>query len=92
MIKKMELCKARHNIEQAIDGSIFDNQINPLDIQSMDNTVREVLKGVTVLHLYVTGLTVALVSVINYCHSTNIKLILWHYDRNTDDYYRQDVV
>lgn len=41
------------------------------------------------IDLYVTGLTVALVSVINVCIRENIGLTLWYYDRNKGDYYPQ---
>ena len=43
------------------------------------------------LNLYVTGLTVALVEVINFCSLYGIKLILHHYRKEKDDYYKQDV-
>lgn len=43
------------------------------------------------IDLYVTGLTVALCSVINVCLRENIKLTLWHHDRSIDKYYPQDL-
>ena len=50
------------------------------------------LKSGESLNLYVTGLTAALVSMINACHRSNVPLILWHYDRTSRDYYKQIVL
>lgn len=44
------------------------------------------------LNVYVTGLTVALVEVINYCGINNIDLTLYHFNRDTNDYYAQEVL
>jgi len=44
------------------------------------------------LHLYVTGLTPVLVSVLNYCRLLRISVTLYHYDASTDRYVRQSVV
>ena len=43
------------------------------------------------INLYVTGLTVALVEVINYCHLNDIELTLYHFNRETNDYYAQEI-
>ena len=39
--------------------------------------------------LYVSGLTVAVAEVIRYCHVNYIALTLYHYDRETGEYYPQ---
>lgn len=44
------------------------------------------------LVLYVTGLSVALVAVINACIRVGIGLTLMHYNRDTGNYYPQDVL
>lgn len=44
------------------------------------------------LVLYVTGLSVALVSVINVCMRVGISLTLMHFNRATGDYYPQGVL
>lgn len=89
MKKEFCLCKGRH--EMPVTESIFENELNPLDLAGMAATVAEQLQGVTELVVYVTGLTVALVEVIKYCNNNNIKLILMHFDRNTNSYYPQQV-
>ena len=49
------------------------NKLKALDIKSLD--------------LYVTGLTVALVSVLNACRQLGIVGTLYHYDREEGNYY-----
>lgn len=49
----------------------------------------ECFEGEKILHLYVTGLTVLTASVISYCALNGISLTLFHYDRETKDYYPQ---
>lgn len=89
--KTMCLCEGRHDIPQAVDGAICPSVVNPTDINALQRIVREKLENVTHLKLYVTGLTVALVEVINYCSVYDIELTLYHYNRDTDSYYTQDV-
>lgn len=89
--KKMCLCQGRHEIPEAEDGAIFPNEINPTDLERINAVCEKSLQGVKKLTLYVTGLTVALVSVINYCHANKVDLTLMHFDRNTGGYYPQKV-
>lgn len=89
--KIMCLCKGRHYIPQAVDDAIFPQIVNPTDIDALQRTVREKLQDVTHLRLYVTGLTVALIEVINYCSMFDIELTLYHYNKDTNSYYEQDV-
>ena len=99
----MGLCEGRHAIPQVTDGYIFPSEVNPTDIYGLWTTACNKLcttyknKGLDfhtdkpVLHLYVTGLTVALVEVINVCRKLDITLRLYHYNRETGDYYVQNV-
>lgn len=99
----MGLCEGRHEIPQVTDGYIFPSEVNPTDIDGLRRTAWNKLcetyknKGLDidvdmpVLHLYVTGLTVALVEVINVCRKLDITLRLYHYNRETNDYYVQIV-
>lgn len=88
---KMALCEGRHEIPGAEDGAIFGNSLNPLDLEGMRSSAAAKLEGVAALDLYVTGLTVALVEVINFCHAQGISLTLWHFDRESGSYYPQTV-
>ena len=89
----MALCESHHAIPQATDGTIFGSELDPLATTELETEAYNKLKGLEVknLNLYVTGLTVALVSVINACRKLNIKLTLWHYDRDKGKYYPQSV-
>lgn len=92
MEKYMLLCKDRHNIPEAADGAVFDYSVNPLAVSEMEAQAAAVLAGTEKLNLYVTGLTVALVAVINACRRLNIGLTLYHYNRDSGTYYPQKVV
>lgn len=89
MKKLMGLCAGRYEIP--VREYIFPNELDPLDIKGMEMQAREKLAGTSELILYVTGLTVALVAVVNVCRELNIKLTLMHYDRTSGDYYPQEV-
>lgn len=87
----MALCEGRHEIPQAIDGSIFGTELDPLDLAGMETEAKKQLHGVVKLNLYVTGLTVALIAVLNVCREEHIKVTLYHFNRETGEYYPQEV-
>lgn len=91
MKKSMELCKGRHEIPNAVDGAVFPNTLDPLDVQGMGLMAEESIGEIDELDLYVTGLSVALTSVINCCRRKGVKLTLYHYNKETGDYYPQSV-
>ena len=74
-------------------GAIFETEINPLNISALELEAKNKLESlnITKLNLYVTGLTVALIAVLNVARELNIKVILWHYNKETNDYYYQEV-
>ena len=90
MKKRLGLCRGRHKIE-GVTEYVFPQEVNPLDLNKLAEMVHEALADCTKLDLYVTGLTVALVEVINYATKNNIALTLWHYNRDTGNYYSQSV-
>ena len=88
----LALCEARH--EMPVEGSIFGNSISdPTNVGRLEFEACKRLKGLDVeyLDLYVTGLTVALIAVLNVCKDLKIKVTLYHYNRETGDYYPQEV-
>ena len=85
------LCEGRHEMPEEIEGAIFSNTIDPLDIDGMEKIASDKLEDIQSLTLYVTGLSVALVAVINVCHQKGIKLVLMHFNRATGNYYPQEV-
>ena len=91
MAKNMMLCEGRHSITEAIDGAIFENELNPLAVSELESKAETKLRGVKVLNLYVTGLTVALVAALNVCRKLDINVTLYHFDRTSGTYYTQEV-
>lgn len=87
----MELCKGRHSTP-ATDGAVFETEINPLDTAELEQTAKIQLQSLNIkkLNLYVTGLTVALIAVLNVTKELNIKVTLWHFDRESGEYYKQE--
>lgn len=85
------MCKGRHSTP-ATDGAIFETEVNPLDVSALELEAKDKLESlnITKLHLYVTGLTVALIAVLNATRELNIKVTLWHFDRESGEYYKQE--
>jgi len=89
--KSFGLVKGRHDIPN-VDAFIFDDAITDVtDIDGMMLVVADKLKDVNDVDVFVTGLSVALVSVINFCTLHNIKLTLHHFNRDTGGWFAQPV-
>lgn len=90
---KVALCKGRHRFPRDCKGYIFPNRVDPCDLYELDKEVADRFHKVPYrLDVYVTGLTMALVAVMNYCYKNNIWLTLWHYNSDTGKYFPQSVV
>ena len=97
-VLNVALCEGRHSIPQATDGAIFGAVVNPLATDSLEseakNKIVELagyeLAGLK-LNLYVTGLTVALIAIINAMRGESVAITLYHYDRDSGAYYPQSV-
>lgn len=92
----MMLCAGRHEFPDVIHGAIFPQTIsNPTDIALIDEICENSLRGHVhsgdTLYVYVTGLTVCTVAVINWCLENWVNLTLLHYDRATCGYVHQVV-
>lgn len=61
-----------------------------LDWRDGDEYDEEIVPGLQ-LNLYVTGLTVALISVLNVARNEGIKVVLYHFDRSSGEYFPQEV-
>ena len=44
------------------------------------------------INLYVTGMTVALIATLNACKGEGVSVTLYHYDRDTGNYFPQEVL
>ena len=91
---KLGLCQGRHEIP-GVEGYIFPAELDPADVYSIgriaDNALFDqcnLAKG-DHIDLYVTGLTVALIEAIKACMWEGISITLWHFDRNTGEYFPQ---
>lgn len=88
------LVQGRHEIPQ-VKEYIFSNTLDPADIQGIRSLAQQnlgFLKAGDSLTVYVTGLTAALVEVINICHEKGARLTLMHFDRETGTYFPQEVL
>ncbi len=93
MIKKIGLCEGRHKIN-GISGYIFGKEVDPLDVIRLEKEAFNAITKIEAdeLHIYVTGLTVALIASLNACKKLNKKVVLYHFNRETGDYYPQEVL
>lgn len=90
MMKIMSLFEGRHCMPDCVEGAILHNIHDITNLDLMERQCRKSLRGVTGLILFVTGLTPALVTVLKYCMSKDIPVMLMHYDRTTGRYFVQD--
>ena len=88
----LALCQARHPMPTEVVGSIFNQEVNPLEVQGLEKIALERVKGINSLTLYVTGLTVALVAALNACKKAGVQVVLMHYNRDNNCYYPQKVL
>ena len=93
------LIRNRHALPPHVKNYVWDYDMTSDEIVDIDwqeqyalDWVKDNIKPGESLNLYVTGLTAALVSMINACHYLDVPLILWHYDREKKDYYKQVVL
>ena len=88
----MGLCAGRHDIP-GIDNYIFPETVNPTDFSEMRNIAWEnIPRDTETLHVYVTGLTAAMLAVVSVCQARGISLIAHHYDRESGNYIPQTVM
>lgn len=88
------LIQGRHEIPD-VSEYIFENALDPADIQGIRSLAQQnlgFLKAGDSLTVYVTGLTAALVEVINICHTKGVALTLMHYDMKKGTYFPQEVL
>lgn len=92
---KVGLVKGRH--EMPVDEYVFDQIEDVLDFEAMCGASFYYFlglkdRGVTRVHLYVTGLTAALIECINTCVTISMPLTFWHYDTSSGEYKQQKFV
>ena len=82
--------QGRHDLP--VEDYLFDDVVNPLDLEGIYNTVSQKLDGFKSVTLYVTGLTVVTTTVMKYCFENNVELTLMYYNREDNNYYPQIVL
>lgn len=89
------LIKGRHNLPSEVQEYIWEDYTigDVTDVVAIENHARRWIErhNPKELTVFVTGLTVALVAVINACREEHIPLFLMHYNRETRQYFHQTV-
>lgn len=90
------LCAGRHEIPN-VSGYVFDRD-SIEDVTDVDGLQLQSIKKLEsldlqdgLLDLYVTGLTPALIATLNAARRLNIIVTLYHYNNETEKYFRQFV-
>ena len=92
---QLMVVKGRHRIinnqKQEITDFVFDEIVDVRNIDEMQAIADSKIASISSdrIHLYITGLTVAVITVINAVIKYNKKIVFWHYDRETETYYPQ---
>ena len=94
---KIGLIKGRHKIPEVEGRYIFIEELDPTDVKETEGKAYSVLAaikrmGEKHIDLYVTGLTMALVSVMNAAKKHEMEITLYHFDRETGKYFPQEVL
>jgi hypothetical protein len=94
----MGLCLGRHEIKEVTDCYFFPNEVDPTKPELLEIASNAVIEALIKAHkevkinLYVTGLTVSLIAVLNSCKKHGVSITLFHFNRDTNTYFPQQVV
>ena len=95
---KLGLIKGRHEIPQVEGRYIFIEDLNPTDVKEAEGKAYSVLARIKAVypdsHINwdVTGLTMALIAVLNAAKRHGMSVTLYHFDRETGEYFPQEVL
>ena len=90
-VPEFALFTGRHSTLENM-SSIFGHSIdNPRDLLGLERRAEQYVCFRDEVCVYVTGLTVATVAVINACHKLGVHLTLMHWDKDSQTYYPQEV-
>lgn len=85
------LCSSRH--EMPVDKFLFPEELDPTNFKAMANMAFDAIpKDADRLEVYITGLTAAILAVVDVCERRKIDLIAYHYNRETGEYLPQTVL
>lgn len=97
-MKTLEIGAVRGRHEMPVDKFVFDEAITNFDIKAIEDHVNTVMNKEVFRHdgktfdevrLYVTGLTIVTTSVVKWCFSHDVGLLVMHYDNVAQDYVEQ---
>ena len=89
--KILSLFQGRHPMPDEVTGAVLKFVKDPTDLKDITEQVHYSLKDCNELILYTTGLSVALVAVINYCEFNRIPLTVMHHDKVSNTYFPQEI-
>lgn len=94
-VRKISLCESRHEMPDTCEGYIFPHTVNLNNLEDVEQQADRVVcqckcDGVD-LHVYVTGIQAPLVAVINSANKRKVRLVLWHWNPTTKQYYPQKI-
>lgn len=93
IIHKLGTVKGRHEIKK-VQEYVFENIPDPTDVKGTERMAYDRLsnlKSPCKVELYVTGLTMAVISVINAASALAVPITLMHYDRKRDACFPQEL-
>lgn len=99
------LCDTHDELKKYVDGFFFGMVEKFDDIKYQENTILfrlyqlmgKVSGGLDFtpsdfkVNIYVTGLTIALISALNVCSDLGVKVTLYHWDYLKKDYFPQEI-
>lgn len=97
-MKTLEIGAVRGRHEMPVDKFVFDEAITNFDIKAIEDHVNTVMNKAVFRHdgktfdevrLYVTGLTIVTTSVVKWCFSHDVGLLVMHYNNVAQDYVEQ---
>lgn len=87
---RFALCAGRHTMP--VDQAIFGEIVDPTNIDELRQTAQAAIpEDCEALDLYATGLTVALLAVVQVCNDRGITLTVYHYNRENGEYFPQNM-
>lgn len=93
IIHKLGTVKGRHEIKK-VQEYVFESIPDPTDVKGTERMAYDRLSNLKrpcKVELYVTGLTMAVISVINAASALAVPITLMHYDRETGNYFPQEL-
>ena len=90
---KLGTVKGRHEIKK-VQEYVFESIPDPTDVKGTERMAYDRLSNLKrpcKIELYVTGLTMAVISVINAASALAVPITLMHYDRETRNYFPQEL-